>query len=97
VNARVQARRKAAGRTGGRRQRKLRALRPLVFERDNWMCWICKEPCDRDAPVPEDWAATLDHLIPSSLGGRDEPENLACAHFICNSRRGNSMELPVAA
>lgn len=61
-----------------------------VFEADRFVCWLCGDPCDRDAKVPNYWAATVDHVIPRSKGGSDEYENLRCAHFICNSRRGSA-------
>lgn len=35
---------------------------------------------------------TVDHLLPLSLGGGDEPENLALACYRCNLRRSNLME-----
>jgi 5-methylcytosine-specific restriction endonuclease McrA len=33
--------------------------------------------------------ASYDHVVPTSLGGTDEPENLKMAHLLCNTRRGN--------
>lgn len=32
---------------------------------------------------------TIDHLVPQSLGGSDEPDNLALACTRCNQRRYN--------
>lgn len=34
--------------------------------------------------------ATIDHLVPSSKGGSDEPDNLVLACERCNKARGNS-------
>jgi 5-methylcytosine-specific restriction endonuclease McrA len=36
--------------------------------------------------------ASLDHVVPISKGGTDEPENLKLAHFICNVRKGNKVD-----
>lgn len=71
--------------------------REAVFERDDFMCWICGVRCDPLALVPQDEAPTVDHLIPVSLGGDNHPDNLGTAHFICNSRRGNAMVISPAA
>lgn len=59
-----------------------------IFERDGWRCHLCGKACDRKAKVPHNKAATIDHLIPVSDGGLDDPLNVATAHFICNSKRG---------
>lgn len=58
-----------------------------IFERDSWRCHLCAKPVMRDATVPHPLAPTIDHLIPVSMGGLDQPWNVACAHFICNSTR----------
>jgi 5-methylcytosine-specific restriction endonuclease McrA len=68
--------------------------REAIFIRDDYMCWMCETPCDRAAQVPEHSAPTVDHIIPRSLGGGDEPENLATACFMCNTLRGASWEIP---
>lgn len=41
-------------------------------------CWLCGLP----------GADTVDHVVPRSMGGTDEPWNLRPAHQRCNSRRG---------
>ena len=43
------------------------------------ICWLCGQP----------GATTKDHVIPWSLGGTDDVENLRPAHKRCNQRRGN--------
>lgn len=65
-----------------------RRHRLVVYERDGGTCMICGDPCDMASVVPDNWAPTLDHIIPRSHGGPDTLENLRLAHFICNSRRG---------
>ncbi|HET7590169.1 MAG TPA: HNH endonuclease [Solirubrobacterales bacterium] len=34
-------------------------------------------------------SATLDHVVPWSLGGTNDPENLVCACWICNRVKGD--------
>jgi 5-methylcytosine-specific restriction endonuclease McrA len=68
--------------------------RQAIFIRDDYICWMCETPCDRDARVPDHTAPTVDHIIPRSLGGGDEADNLATACFMCNTLRGASWEIP---
>ncbi len=49
--------------------------------RDGWRCHICKKKVKRKV-------ATADHLVPVSYGGPTTMENVALAHWSCNSRRG---------
>jgi 5-methylcytosine-specific restriction endonuclease McrA len=48
-----------------------------------------------DDPRRSDWRApgfpTLDHLIPASKGGTDDPENLKLAHRSCNRAKGDRL------
>jgi len=60
-----------------------------VFERDNWICHICKEPVDPKLRKPNKMAATIDHIIPISLGGGHFWDNVATAHAICNFSKSN--------
>lgn len=60
----------------------------VVFERDKWKCHICggktrKRP--RFKRDPE--MASLDHLVPLSLGGEHSYANTACSHLVCNLRK----------
>ena len=34
--------------------------------------------------------ATLEHILPISLGGSDDMSNLAISHYYCNQKRGNT-------
>lgn len=58
-----------------------------VFARDQWRCHICGRKttlrCGWWAPR----RATLDHLVPLSLGGAHVYSNVACACFECNSSK----------
>lgn len=65
------------------------AKRALVIERDGSDCWLCLEPVDFDASWNSDWAATLDHVQPRSMGGSHELGNLRLAHRWCNSVRAD--------
>ena len=61
-------------------------VRRTVIARDGFRCHLCAGDVD-----PSD--VHLDHLLPVSRGGGNEPENLRVAHSRCNIRRGNR-ELP---
>lgn len=53
--------------------------RNLIYKRDNYTCGYCgaKE------------GLTIDHIIPSSRGGKDTWENLVTACNKCNTLKGN--------
>ena len=55
--------------------------RVAIYERDRGLCWLCKQPVERDC-------MTLDHVVPLALGGLHEPTNTRLAHKSCNSKRG---------
>jgi 5-methylcytosine-specific restriction endonuclease McrA len=55
-----------------------------IFERDGWRCHLCRKPVKQDAPRTDPDGATIDHIVPISLGGSDEPSNVATAHYRCN-------------
>jgi Restriction endonuclease len=55
-----------------------RNYRKAALKRDHYTClW-----CGRDA-------TTVDHIIPSSKGGSDLPQNLIASCSECNTKRGN--------
>ena len=63
--------------------------RLAIYERDGWACQLCGDPIDRDAdPMVGGLAPSLDHIVPRSLGGGDDDDNLRMAHRDCNARRG---------
>ncbi|SMB77311.1 HNH endonuclease [Acinetobacter baumannii] len=78
--------------TNGRGTWIMPSRRLSIYERDDWMCKICGEPVDHDADVGDNMAPSLDHIVPRSLGGGHESENLRTAHRVCNSRRGANVE-----
>lgn len=56
-----------------------RKHRDLVLERDGYKCVYCGAA----------EALALDHVMPQSRGGSDEPENLVAACKSCNSRKSD--------
>ena len=65
-----------------KRRRESGKRRFHIFVRDKFRCQYCAtkfQPAD----------LTLDHILPSSRGGSDEPENLATSCRRCNQRKGN--------
>lgn len=59
-----------------------------IFERDGWTCGICLEPVEAGLVWPDPMSASLDHVVPLSAGGAHTPENVQCAHLVCNTRKG---------
>lgn len=68
-----------------------RRERLAIYERDGWVCQLCHEPVEPDAPNGDLWSATLDHIIPQShtLIPDHSAANLRLAHLWCNSVRGD--------
>jgi 5-methylcytosine-specific restriction endonuclease McrA len=52
-----------------------------LFARDAHLCLYCGKDYGRHS-------LTRDHVVPLSRGGRDVWENVVCACFHCNSRKG---------
>lgn len=49
-----------------------------IFDRDDWTCQHCGTHCN----------LTVDHIVPRSKGGTDDPSNLQTLCGSCNSRKG---------
>jgi hypothetical protein len=62
-----------------------------LAQRDGWWCWLCGAAIDPAAPANSPGSGTVDHVVPRSRGGTDEPGNLRLAHRRCNVRRGNHL------
>lgn len=62
-----------------------------IGERDGWICWLCEQPIDPEAPSRSPAAPTVDHVVPRSRGGASTPDNLRLAHRRCNAARGNHL------
>lgn len=58
-----------------------------IFERDHWRCHICHRSIQRRLSRMHPRGATIDHLLPLVLGGRDVKANVAAAHRECNSAK----------
>lgn len=58
------------------------AIREQVLQRDNYTCVYCGNE-----------ATQADHIIPKSLGGKDELSNLVAACLRCNSTKGNKTNI----
>jgi 5-methylcytosine-specific restriction endonuclease McrA len=74
-----------------------RVVPSKVYERDNWKCQLCHEPVDRTLHGWDRMAATLDHIVPLTLGGLHIYTNVQLAHRACNSAKSNhySGQLPL--
>lgn len=59
-----------------------------IFDRDGWRCGICGGHVDPAVRWPDPWSASLDHIVPMSLGGPHRPDNVQCAHLRCNILKG---------
>lgn len=64
-------------------------LRFAIYERDRWVCQLCGRRVGRSYPANHRRAPSLDHIIPRSLGGSDEPDNLQLSHRLCNSLKSD--------
>jgi len=62
--------------------RAYQTLKATVVGEYGYLCHLCGGEI-------EDGEFNLDHLVPRSRGGSDEPWNLRPAHRACNVRRGN--------
>lgn len=62
-------------------------LRFAVFERDNFTC----QYCGRSTPEVK---IVIDHVIPISLGGSNETDNLVACCTDCNSAKGAKLVKP---
>lgn len=63
-----------------------------LAERDGPTCSICREPVDMTVKRSESFMCpSIDHVIPRSRGGTNEPKNLALAHLSCNMQKSNKV------
>jgi len=65
------------------KRRLSRAVEIAVWERDNHTCMICNRETRFDD-------GTVDHKMPSSKGGSDEPDNLQWTCWRCNNLKGKT-------
>lgn len=57
-----------------------------VFLRDEYICQYCGDDVSRKT-------ATLDHVLPTSHGGKTTWENTVCACASCNASKGNNKKI----
>ena len=57
------------------------SVRFRVLRKDNFQCHYC----GRKPPIT---TLEIDHVVPVSIGGTDDEENLVVACFECNSGKG---------
>ncbi|WP_319805247.1 HNH endonuclease [Microbacterium sp. YJN-G] len=69
-----------------------RGWRLFIYDRDGWRCQLCGGPVDMVAETTDPSAPTLDHIVPRSRGGSDDPDNLRLAHRGCNARRQSAID-----
>lgn len=60
-----------------------------IAERDGNRCHICCRKINMSLSGMAKWGPTIEHILPVSQGGTNEPGNLALAHRYCNTARGN--------
>lgn len=71
--------------------------RRVVAERDGWICQLCFEPIDPDAPYQLEngknnpWYLNIDHITPLSKGGEHSYANCQASHAVCNNKKNASM------
>jgi 5-methylcytosine-specific restriction endonuclease McrA len=70
--------------------------RMVVYERDNWTCHLCGKRIDRLLKWPDAMSASIDHVIPLSLGGAHTYDNIKAAHLKCNIGKGGANRCSLA-
>lgn len=58
-----------------------------IFERDGWICQLCRKRIDRSAPWPKPRSPSIDHIVPLSCGGDHSRTNVQAAHLRCNLKK----------
>ena len=81
---------KASGRYVGAEWRQ--RLLDYLVARDGDKCGICRRKVDitlKSGTKGSRRGPSIDHVVPRSKGGSDDPANLRLTHWGCNQRRGN--------
>lgn len=58
-----------------------------IFERDSWVCQICRKRISRRRSYPDPLSPSLDHIVPLSRGGTHTRANAQASHLRCNLRK----------
>lgn len=69
-------------------RQKKKALLAYVRARDGDLCWLCHHPMRFGPPFNVGKAATVEHLLAKSMGGKSDPHNLRLCHKGCNKHLG---------
>lgn len=80
---------KRRGPEGARGPTQSKVDRNKLCEQQKWKCSLCGKKLNPELRGTHDMAISIDHVIPVSMGGTHDLPNLAVAHRICNSRKGN--------
>jgi 5-methylcytosine-specific restriction endonuclease McrA len=63
----------------------------FIAQRQDWICLAC----GKEIPSLHERAHHVDHVVPWSLAGGNEPSNLQILHVSCNLSKGQRCELDV--
>lgn len=55
-----------------------------ICERDQWSCYLCGKPVDKELDWPHTESASMDHVVPLSKGGPHVRDNVRLTHLWCN-------------
>ena len=66
-----------------------KARQTFVESADRSCCGLCGREIDYGLRWPDPMSPTVDHIVPYSLGGSNEMDNLQWAHAFCNVSKGN--------
>jgi len=68
-----------------------KTVRIQLAEQQGWICPYCRRTMNDSKPSKGDWLlATLDHIIPLSLGGSDTRRNLVACCLDCNRHKNSA-------
>lgn len=60
-----------------------------IYERDRWICGLCKKKINRRLRYPHPMSVQLDHIIPVTKGGNHVRTNVMASHKTCNNKKYN--------
>ena len=67
-----------------------RGMKEYIYQRDEYICQYCGIHC-YESYVSNSSAVTIDHIIPYTLGGSDEADNLITCCRECNGIKGSEV------
>lgn len=65
-----------------------------IYDRDAWSCGVCGQRVDKALTYPHLMSASLDHIVPLAHGGTHTKANVQLAHFLCNSKKSDRLDMP---